>query len=831
MTRRLLCALGAVAAAALALVIFALPASAELRTFRVRLATGQVVTVTVDAPAGLPMSQVPGLPGIPIQELTPPPAPALPGLPTGTTTSPQQQGSGSPSGGGSLNNGGGGGGGGSSSSGGSPTSRGGSNNPRSNHGQGQPNSGSSQPANGNGNSSNPQSKSHSHPATPHSTAPTPIPSVPPVLPGGVKPNFFDTLPGPVTSGTVPNFVISNFNMPIFLLPIYQAAGIEYGVRWEVLAGINEIETNYGRDLSVSSAGALGWMQFMPDTWKTYGVDANGDGKADPYNPADAIFAAARYLKAAGAQSNVRQSIFAYNHATWYVDSVMLRAQLLALYPADFIASLTGLTEARFPIIGPAKYGATDLNQIAKQKPKLTGNATRIDEAQPNRTAVDISARKGSPVIAVNDGVVKKTGVSKKVGRYVLLQDVYGNQFTYSELGSVAKTYPVPKEDILPTKADLQAAQSINAAPAPTAPATAGTQPTSSSVSGQAPAGSKVPTTNPAASPPVQAPAYKARLFAHPDRPNSKANGGDAQILAQQFGSDASPADFASYSGLLGFNSNNAVLRPLRPGATVVAGTILGRVGQPTVTQPPHLHFEIQPAGKGAPKIDPMPILDGWRLLASTNIYRPSGKNVLYRSGDAMSVGQVLLLSKTELEQRVLSDPRVRVYACGRKDIAGGAVSRQVLASIEYLAESGLWPTVSSLKCGHTQFTSSGNVSEHATGNAVDISAINGTPIKGHQQPGGVADQAVRRLMLLQGDMRPHQIVSLLSLGGDTVSMPDHADHIEIDFAPLFGNNAKLGQQTASILKPGQWQALASRLNSLSNPVVPTSPSKYALPAK
>jgi hypothetical protein len=830
-TRRLLCGLGAIVAAVLALIIFALPASAELRTFRVRLPTGQIVTVTVDAPPGVPMSQVPGLPGIPIEELTPPPAPSLPGLPSGTTTSPQQQGSGSsPSGGGNLGGGGGGGGGGSTSSsgGGSARSNGGSNNPRSNNGHGQPGSGSSQPVNGN--NPNPQSKAHG-PATPHSTAPTPIPAVPPVLPGGAKPNFFDTLPGPVTSSTVPNFVISNFNMPIFLLPIYQAAGIEYGVRWEVLAGINEIESNYGRDLSVSSAGALGWMQFMPGTWKTYGVDANGDGKADPYNPADAIFAAARYLKAAGAQSNLRQSIFAYNHATWYVDSVMLRSQLLALYPADFIASLTGLTEGRFPIIGPAKYGAANLNQIAKQRPKLSGNATRIDEAQPTRTAIDISSRKGSAVIAVNDGVVKKMGVSKKVGRYIVLQDVYGNQFTYSELGSVAKTYPVPKEDILPTKADLQAAQSINGAvPTPTAPATAGTQPTSAGANGPAPAGSKVPgTTKPSA--PVQAPVYKARLFAHPDRPTSKANGGGAQILAQQFGSDASPSDFASYSGLLGFNSNNAVLRPLRPGATVVAGTILGRVGQPQATQPPHLHFEVQPAGKGAPKIDPMPILDGWRLLASTDIYRPSGKNVLYRSGDSMSVGQVLLLSKPELEQRVLSDPRVRVYACGRKDIAGGAISRQVLASIEYLAESGLWPTVSSLKCGHTQFTTSGNVSEHATGNAVDISAINGTPIKGHQQAGGVADQAVRRLMLLQGDMRPHQIVSLLSLGGNTVDMPDHADHIEIDFTPLFGNNAKLGQQTASILKPGQWQALASRLSSLSNPIVPTSPSKYALPAK
>ena len=99
---------------------------------------------------------------------------------------------------------------------------------------------------------------------------------------------------------MPNVLIDEFRIPPFLLPLYQAAGVEYGVRWEVLAAINEIETDYGRNLSVSTAGAVGWMQFMPSTWEMYGVDANGDGRKDPYNPVDAIFAAARYLRAAGA---------------------------------------------------------------------------------------------------------------------------------------------------------------------------------------------------------------------------------------------------------------------------------------------------------------------------------------------------------------------------------------------------------------------------------------------------------------------------------------------------------------------------------------------------
>ncbi len=78
-----------------------------------------------------------------------------------------------------------------------------------------------------------------------------------------NPGFVDALPGPSTASGVPNFVIRKFRVPVFLLPIYQAAGIQYGVRWEILAAINEIETDYGRNLNVSSAGALGLDAVHP----------------------------------------------------------------------------------------------------------------------------------------------------------------------------------------------------------------------------------------------------------------------------------------------------------------------------------------------------------------------------------------------------------------------------------------------------------------------------------------------------------------------------------------------------------------------------------------
>lgn len=111
-------------------------------------------------------------------------------------------------------------------------------------------------------------------------------------------------------------------IPANLMPIYRAAEEQYGVPWNVLAAINKVETDFGHNLNVSSAGAVGWMQFMPATWAAYGVDANGDGHKDPYDPEDAIFAAANYLKASGAPQKMREAIWAYNHADWYVNDVL-----------------------------------------------------------------------------------------------------------------------------------------------------------------------------------------------------------------------------------------------------------------------------------------------------------------------------------------------------------------------------------------------------------------------------------------------------------------------------------------------------------------------------
>jgi hypothetical protein len=191
----------------------------------------------------------------------------------------------------------------------------------------------------------------------------------------------------------------------------------------------------------------------------------------------------------------------------------------------------------------------------------------------------------------------------------------------------------------------------------------------------------------------------------------------------------------------------------------------------------------------------------------------------------------MLLPKPLLEKRVLSDSRIDIYEGGRHDIETGQIDRRVLATLEFLASSGLHPTVSCLKTGHDLHTASGNISEHSTGNAVDISAINGVSITGHQGKGSITETTVRRLMTLQGTMQAHQIISLMDLGQNTLAMPDHYNHIHVGFQPLFGQNKKLGKQVRAVLKPGQWTDLISRLKEIDNPVVPTRTSKYAIPDK
>ncbi|MEA5051916.1 MAG: lytic murein transglycosylase [Propionicimonas sp.] len=117
-------------------------------------------------------------------------------------------------------------------------------------------------------------------------------------------------------------------VPARIKDLYVAAADAYKIPWELLAGIGMAETRHGRNNATSSAGAQGLMQFMPRTFAAYGVDGNGDGKAQIRNDADSIYSAANYLTASGVtdgQKGVIDALWAYNHSVSYRNDVLFYA--------------------------------------------------------------------------------------------------------------------------------------------------------------------------------------------------------------------------------------------------------------------------------------------------------------------------------------------------------------------------------------------------------------------------------------------------------------------------------------------------------------------------
>jgi hypothetical protein len=135
----------------------------------------------------------------------------------------------------------------------------------------------------------------------------------------------------ITAGNLPvNTNVPTTGVPSSYLMLYQESAKQYcpGMSWTVLAAIGEIESGNGTNDGPSSAGALGPMQFLPSTWAAWGIDGFGQtGPPDIMNPLDAVPSAARMLCADGAgnPATLRNAIFDYNHATWYVNEVLALA--------------------------------------------------------------------------------------------------------------------------------------------------------------------------------------------------------------------------------------------------------------------------------------------------------------------------------------------------------------------------------------------------------------------------------------------------------------------------------------------------------------------------
>ncbi len=670
-----------------------------------------------------------------------------------------------------------------------------------------------------------------------------------------------------------------YRIPLFLLPIYRAAAIQYGVPWQILAAINEVETNYGSDLSVSSAGAEGWMQFEPSTWLQYGVDALDAGYADPYNPVDAIFAAARYLHAAGASTDLRTAILAYNHSEAYASSVLLRAKLISSYPKSVIATLTGLVDARLPVTGkqvawgsllPEAPSASSATANAKKviagaaKPGSTDRGSTGTAAQSGRSGsavsgpapgsvpppsptavaaaaggpnavsaapqfVDLMSAANAAVVAVADGRILGLGSSHRLGKYVILRDIYGDVFTYAGLGSIAPSYRLPK---VPSAA-------LPASAKPPATAAGGSGDSASSQPGSAPSHPPItlrvrrsthPTTASQDSVPagsaesVPAATGKVRLFANPGNPDAL----------------AAAASVATSTPRRGFGRG----LQLRRGSLVAEGTVLGHVRVPGTARDGHLRFAIQPAGDpGA--IDPRPVLENWKLLGMA-LHPQGAKGQTDLLGATAS--DVFLLSKSQLELAVTSDPGIDIDARARHEIASGAIDRRLLAVLAFLSRSGLKPTVSTFYRGPSR-AAVGHVSAPDTGGAVAISKVNGTPVAGHEGSGTITDTTIRTLLTLQGEFAPSQIVSLMKYpdAANTLATPAHPNAVQIRFvaattattltpaaAAKAAHSARTGRTApspfvvSSNLSLTEWNELLARIGALPTPRVAAKPSSAAI---
>jgi hypothetical protein len=157
------------------------------------------------------------------------------------------------------------------------------------------------------------------------------------LPRDVRGEARDTMLGrrqlaaiPRSLGRLPRVWVADAAPAAQLRRHYAAAQRRFGVHWSILASINFVESAFGRVRSASEAGARGPMQFLPSTWRQYGMGGDID------DPGDAILAAANYLRRSSAPGELDRALFAYNHSTSYVGAIRRFAGRMRADPRAFL---------------------------------------------------------------------------------------------------------------------------------------------------------------------------------------------------------------------------------------------------------------------------------------------------------------------------------------------------------------------------------------------------------------------------------------------------------------------------------------------------------------
>jgi hypothetical protein len=235
-------------------------------------------------------------------------------------------------------------------------------------------------------------------------------------------------------------IIPGAGVPAQYMEYYRSAEQKYGVDWFLLAAIHFTETAFSTHPSMlSSVGAVGHMQFMPATWagwryntggglvssstditnlnviragNGYGIDANGDGKADPWDMEDAIYTAAHYLSKNGYATDQRKAVFAYNHAEWYVNKVLTTA-------SSFRDQAVYQPSEGMPVVTDGAFMRPSKGYVTSSYGMRSGGMHH---------GIDIGNNgQSTPIVSVADGTVSRSYLSSSYGNVVYIKHTIEGQ--------------------------------------------------------------------------------------------------------------------------------------------------------------------------------------------------------------------------------------------------------------------------------------------------------------------------------------------------------------------------------------------------------------------